>query len=314
VIETGRLLPFAIAGLALLLLAINLQRFIDAEARPRLLEHLDFLPHPQVARALCLGHTNSVAKLRWIDSFAYFQYQLDAKDDQVASNNHDQRGGFARLYETFTALDPSFEPFYLHAATTISGLVEDHGSALGFLLLGVHRRPHSQALWINLTAHIAAYFDLERRQPEQMRDLLRSWAASTSDPYPAQSWLAAMQRRQHIRAPIVEYWLDRLRDSRPNSGQETLALQVLGRELRQWQLGLLQAMLVASEAGPRPLELEDLALDRIAAPTLRLPYSPIRLEAEGPRLLFAPDGSRWRLEGGQVGCGPADPGQAWRFR
>src|ERR1043165_3865084 len=95
-----------VAG-AVALLGWNSSRFLTAKHEIRA-KDLDFLPAPEVAGVLALGHANTLAKLRWIDSFAYFQFQLDRQDDRVAGGG----SGFQRLYATLIQLDPRFEPFY----------------------------------------------------------------------------------------------------------------------------------------------------------------------------------------------------------
>ena len=118
-------LPFVLACCALALVGWNISRFVGAEGRIRA-KDLTFLPVPEVARLLAVGHTNTVAKLRWIDSFAYFQWQLDRQDDRVAGGG----SGVERLYATLIQLDPNFRVFYEHAAINLSGVLSHHQSAL----------------------------------------------------------------------------------------------------------------------------------------------------------------------------------------
>src|SRR5262245_34756719 len=96
------------AACAAALIGWNAQRFVGAESRIRM-KDLEFFPTPVVAKLMAMGQDNTVAKLRWIDSFSYFQLQIDRRDDTVAGDDKTS-GGFQRLYDTLIALDPLFEP------------------------------------------------------------------------------------------------------------------------------------------------------------------------------------------------------------
>jgi hypothetical protein len=143
------------------LLCWNGSRFIGAKAKIRM-KDLTFLPSPQTARLLTLGHNNTVAKLRWIDSFAYFQMQLERKDDTVASTGD---SAFGRLYDTLIALDPHFIPLYEHALLNLAGLLSHHQAILSLLQRGLIDNPHSTVLWRLNLVEFATTYDAENRNP-----------------------------------------------------------------------------------------------------------------------------------------------------
>ncbi len=165
-----------IAG-AVVLVGWNSSRFLGAKPEIRA-KNLDFLPAPETARILALGHANTLAKLRWIDSFAYFQYQLDHKDDRVLGGG----SGFERLYQTLIELDPKFEPFYEHAALNLSGILTNHGAALAFLSRGNLELADSTSLWRNTISTLKVFFTLDQRQPLQFDAMLSAWELAESDP------------------------------------------------------------------------------------------------------------------------------------
>src|SRR5476649_285062 len=151
---------FSLAALGLLcagtLIGWNFSRFVGAQEQIYS-KDLDFLPTPEVAKLLCFGHSNTISKLRWIDSFAYFQLQLDRRNDRLSG---DGPGGFRRLYDTLIELDPLFEPFYQHAALCTGGLLGQNYIALGYLLRGLINLPHQTSLWRHAAAMLVANFDL----------------------------------------------------------------------------------------------------------------------------------------------------------
>jgi len=202
----------AILGVAAL--AWNGSRFIGTVPKPRAKE-LDFLPSPVVAQALSLGQATAVAKLRWIDSFAYFQLQVERQDDQVAGL--DRRGGFERLYDTLISLDPYFVPFYQHAVTNTSGVLKQHRVGLGFVMRGLIARPGDSDLWRLASAELAVNFEWARRNPLALERWLRAWELSESSEEGKQAvrdWLRGLAFTNVEGLESLPYWLEQMRGTK----------------------------------------------------------------------------------------------------
>jgi hypothetical protein len=211
----GIMLGLSIVLGAVGLVGWNSTRFLTAKPVIRS-KNLDFLPAPETARVLAFGHTNTLAKLRWIDSFAYFEYQLDRKDDRVAGGG----GGFKRLYETLIDLDPQFEPFYEHAALNLSGVLSQHGNALAFLLRGTHEIPSSTSLWRNTVVTLKTFFHLDVRLPAQFDSFLAAWEQSEKDPAAKRmvwDWKRQFGFGTFTGLDQLPYWLTQLQTSTPGS-------------------------------------------------------------------------------------------------
>ena len=211
----GIMLGLSIVLGAVGLVGWNSSHFLTAKPVIRS-KNLDFLPAPETARVLALGHTNTVAKLRWIDSFAYFEYQLDRKDDRVAGGG----SGFSRLYETLIDLDPQFEPFYEHAALNLSGVLSQHGNALAFLLRGTHEIPKSTSLWRNTVVTLKTFFQLDVRLPAQFDAFLAAWEQAEEDPAAKRmvwDWKRQFGFGSFTGLEQLPYWLTQLQSSTPGS-------------------------------------------------------------------------------------------------
>lgn len=313
-----------------ILIGWNGSRFIGAKPKVRA-KDLAFLPSPAVARAMCLGHTNTVAKLRWIDSFAYFQYQCDHLDDHVPGQ--DTRGGFYRLYDTLITLDPYFQPFYEHAALNLSGILGRHQHALGFLMRGLDHLPHNTALWRNTAATLKVHFHWEDQQPQAFDGFLASWAAAELDDNGRRmvwDWKRAMGQRQFKGLEQLSYWLDQLQTTKAKTPmgdyveetaraqlaaygeRELTALAQLHRRttppaLDAWYADLADPALPLADQlrlGRMPTTALALAHPRLASQRYgdRLPgFGPLRVAATG-RLELRPDpyGHPWRINGVKV--------------
>ncbi len=314
---------------AAVLIGWNSSRFLAA--KPEIREkNLDFLPAPETARVLALGHTNTLAKLRWVDSFAYFQYQLDRKDDRVAGGGT----GFSRLYETLIDLDPKFEIFYEHAALNLSGVLSQHGAALAFLLRGNLELPKSTILWRNTIATLKTFFTLDKRLPAQFDDFLAAWEQAEDDPNAKRSvwdWKRQFGSEKYVGLEQLPYWLAQLDHATPGtpSGdfidgtiRDLLArygTHELQSLLATWRivrggvpatraelvhnLALIDPLKPVVENGPWPSDLSKLLEPKL----IRRQY-PKGLPAFGPiavadgKLMLKPDpyGLPWRVEAGKV--------------
>lgn len=229
--------------LAGILVGWNANRFFHAKAKIRA-NDLNFLPSPVAAKLLCLGHANSVAKLRWIDSFSYFQYQLDRKDDTIQG----QAGtsGFFRLYDTLTSLDPNFQAFYEHASLNFTIISRPH-LALSFLERGLFNLPKSTALWRQTAAALKVNYNWEINQPASMAAFLASWETSEStdiEKRQVMDWMKSLGGRTFKGLEQLPYWLDRLQSHPPGTTlgdyiEATIRTQLIAFGVRELN-GLLQ--------------------------------------------------------------------------
>lgn len=283
-----------IAALALALLAWNGARFIGTKPQPRM-KQLDFLPGPLEARALSLGQPTAVAKLRWIDSFAYFQYQLERLDDRVAGR--DGRGGFERLYDTLISLDPDFLPFYQHAVTNTGAILGQNRVALGFVLRGLHRMPRETQLWRLASAELAVSFRWARDNPVALDRWLACWEEAETDEQGKQQvrdWRRGLAFVHVEGLETLPYWLEQLAQATPGT---PLADFVEGtiRELLATH-GCVVLSELCPGAGGAPLLVDPLALAR-HYPRGVPPWAPVTPEGQ---LKPDPYGWPWRREDGRI--------------
>lgn len=314
---------------AVVLIGWNSSRFLAAKPEIRA-KNLDFLPAPETARVLALGHTNTLAKLRWIDSFAYFQFQLDRKDDTVAGGG----SGFRRLYETLIALDPKFQPFYEHAAMNTSGVLGRHWIALGFLLRGIQELPQSRELWRNTGTTLKTFFSFDTRHPLLFDAFLAQWEAAEQQPEGKRmvwDWKRSFGSQAFAGLEQLDYWMDQLRGTSPGTPNgdyvDGTIRQLLSRFgarelnglLANWRvmrggvplnreqlvdnLSLINPFQAVVEDGPilRSLgELLDIRLVRRRYPTGLPEYGPLVVDGGKLSLRSDPYGCPWRLVDGRV--------------
>ncbi|MDA3961643.1 MAG: hypothetical protein PF961_12695 [Planctomycetota bacterium] len=290
------------------LLAWNLSRFVGAKPQMRVATKLNFLPRPALARAMAMGHTNTLAKLRWINSFDYFAYQVEAQDDAVAGGT---KGGFRRLYESLIALDPLYLPYYEHAVTTVGGIMGNHEDELYFTSLGVHNLPFAPSVWAMHVATLQVFFDLEERDPAKMEGILERWAEQerlnpNGDPSNPQAWLAALARRHFRGLGQVTYWGRVLATAdKPTAPQADLARSMMQEQLARHGEHQLQALVDAAPSSVTELKsvLAESVLGLVyASPRAAAdPAEPIGLTSDGSFVLRAdPYGVPYRLLDGKV--------------
>lgn len=319
-----------IACCAVGLVGWNISRFVGAEGRIRA-KDLTFLPSPAAARLLALGHTNTLAKLRWIDSFAYFQYQLDRLDDRVAGGG----SGFERLYATLVHLDPHFRAFYEHAALNLAGILGRDQEGLAFLQLGTLNLPHDTAIWRNLASILSYDIRWEERLPGAFDQFLTAWAAAeVTDGGRDQvwHWKAGLAKRKLPGLEQLPYWFEKLRATTPGSPTgdyiEAVVREQIARygerelngllavwRIRHGGLASTTSEFIANRDLIDPLQpvvgddklvpprIEDL-LDRQAL-LRRYPggmpvYVPVTVVGDRPTLRNDPYGMSWELLGGRV--------------
>jgi len=246
---TQYLPQLALLAIAALLIGSNVSRFATAEPKIAMSEHLNFLPEPEVARALCLGHRNSVAKIRWIDSFKYFQYQIDHGSDKKFGR--DPRLGFEKLYTLLIGLDNQFQNYYQHASLTLSGIMGSHEKALRFLVMGTENIPSKTIMWANLLSHLKVYFNLEETLPGTLESLLQAWADAMPTPdlrFAPDQWQASLARRLPRQLSQIDYWLARMSQSQAGNVEDRLIQNILLEQVTRWHISLLEAYLKAKDS------------------------------------------------------------------
>jgi len=271
--------------LALLLLGrviyLNHLHFIDAKEIIRT-KDLTFLPSPEVAQVMAFGHRNSAARVRWIDAFAYFQLQLDRKDDTVAGGGK----GFVRLYDTLIALDPHYLPFYQHAALAVGGVLGRRDQELGYLMRGLFNIPHNTGLWRQAASVLYIDFTWDERQPILMDQFLAAWAeAEASDAGRVQvwEWKAGMARRRFKGLEQLPYWFDRLAESKAQTPMGNFVEATIREQLTTYGLSELNAVAAERKQAGLPVErIEDL-LDppRLLARRLDRRWGPVEVNEQG---------------------------------
>ena len=264
--------------LGLAVLGWNGSRFIGTVPQPRT-KQLDFLPPPLLAQALAMGQGTALAKLRWIDSFAYMQLQMDRQDDRVAGA--DERGGFERLYETLITLDPQFVPFYEHGVVNTSGVLKHHQAALAILMRGLAARPHDTALWRLASAELAVQFQWSKRNPAALDRWLNAWLeAETGDGRQAViDWRRGLAFTAVEGLETLPYWIEQLRGTKP------------GTPMADFVEGTVRELLAAHGC---------LVLDRITGtrPTWLptdplLPWAPLRLDLQAAAATWPRGAPAW---------------------
>jgi len=250
------LLSVVMAILGLGLIGWNASRFIGAEAKIRT-KDLSFLPSPLVGKVLALGHHNTVAKLRWIDSFAFFELQLDRKDDTLAGSG---QSAFLRLYDLLVNLDGHFVPFYEHAVLNLGGVQGRHAETLGLLQRGLMQRPHDPQLWRLLAVELYTAYQWEQRQPEAFDTVLNSWHDAMQDPQQAQQvwdWKAAFGRRREPGLDQIPYWMAQLPGAQGSN--RAFILQTLREQIGRYGETRLSSLVqrYKKAQGHPPVRLED---------------------------------------------------------
>lgn len=289
--------------LAAAVVAWNGSRFVGTAPKPRT-KDLDFLPSPVVAQALSLGQPTAAAKLRWIDSFAYFQLQLDRQDDTVAGA--DPRGGFQRLYDTLIHLDPLYLPFYQHAVSNTGGVLKRHGAALSYVMLGLHHWPQDSGLWRLASAELAVSFQWAERNPVALDRWLAAWEAAEGDEAGRQTvrdWRRGLAFTRVAGLETLPYWLEQLAATKPGSPMGDYVEGTLRELLAKHGTVVLPELLAPGE----PLRLLPEAVGR-RYPRGAPPWAPVAADGS---LKCDPYGHAWTRWQDQI----LSPGwQQVRFR
>jgi hypothetical protein len=275
---------------------------------------LSFVPSPILGRVLSLGQCGAASKLRWIDSFSYFELQLDRRDDRLAGSGE---SGFQRLYDLLIALDPDWRPFYQHAAFNVGSLMGRHDLALGYLLRGIMRRPHDTELWRQAASELVLNFRWEQTQPAAMEAFLDQWAEAESTENGRRlvwDWVSAMARRRHRGIEQLGYWQEQLALATPDSPSAQFIDRTIREQLARQCLDELSALIEIYRSGHAfgPLTLDDLLQHDLIA--TRYPnglpvYGPIIISHGVLTLRPDPFGFPFALVGGK----PVSPGLD-RFR
>lgn len=291
-----------IASCAVGVLAWNATPILRAtQVKPRT-KVLSFLPSPTAARLLCLGHANSFAKLRWIDSFAYMEWQFlnPNPDDTVRGTG---ASTYEQLYRTLIALDPRFPPFYAGAFLNLGGVVSRHPAAMRLFLEGTLSLPHSYQVWAMGAGTLVEAWKLNTSRTWDLEAYLATWAQHMREPAERElvdRWLAGLGRTHYRGLEQLPYWSEQLRLTRPGSPAHEFVLLTVREQLSRFGRAELQALL---QAGPQDGGLAAcLEPVRLAARYPRgLPaLGPIRLQEGRPVLAADAFGYAYTLEGGRV--------------
>ena len=285
--------------LGLSLVAWNASRFIGAQPKPRM-KDLDFLPSPTAARLLSLGHANTVSRLRWIDSFAYFQLQLERKDDSIASTGDK---AFNRLYKMLIGLDPYYLPFYEHASLNLGGVLGRSGDVLEALHYGLLYIPHEVQLWRMTAAELSAKFNWEERQTLAFDGFLAGWEAAMPDQEMKQQvwdWKASMAKRRYKGLEQVPYWEQQLSLATKGTPAYEFVLDTLREQICRFgfeELSAVAAWRAAHGATATSIsELTDIEPVRSRHPRGWPPLGPWAADAAGAiRVTADPFGWPYRL-------------------
>jgi len=286
----------------------NASRFLGAKPEIRT-KDLSFLPTPEVARLLAIGHDSTAAKLRWLDSFAYFQLQLDRRDDTVDGGFG---GGFQRLYDALIELDPKFEPFYQYAAMCTGGLTGKDHLAMGYLQRGIMELPHETGIWRHIAALLVQQYRYEECHPELLDAFFAAWTDAESTFQEKQIiliWKANMAKRRYKNLEQFAYWQDRLRDATPGSTMCEFIEGVMRDQLARYGENELKALCALyQEAHGRAASGLD---DVMTEPLLRArygdrspPWAPVMRVGNGYACRPDPYGLNYALVAGK----PVSPG------
>lgn len=236
-------------------LSWNVSRFVGAEAKIRKSEHINYLPSPEMARVMSFGHAGAQSKFQWINSFTYWQHQLDA-------NEAAGREVFYRLYDNVITLDPYFLPFYEYALLTLGGSGGDQNKELGLMFRGLSYLPESRSLWKNLMAILVTGYDAEVNNPDFLESQLKAWAEAERAHQQrlerehnvtfeidfaeqAERWLKMIAVRHSRGLGQAHYWAEQLYDrlDKPQSTGAEKARETLREQIARFQLDRLQQQL-----------------------------------------------------------------------
>ncbi|MEK7415458.1 MAG: hypothetical protein AAB263_19300, partial [Planctomycetota bacterium] len=237
--------------------------FLSTSIKPRASD-ITFLPVPAVAKALSMGQGSALAKVRWIDSFSYFSYQIDHQNDAVSGL--DQRGGFERLYETFIALDPLFLPFYEHAVMTTGGILKHHQVALSFAMRGQLEMPYTPGLWRLAAAELAVNYQWNSKEHVNlMNGFLKSWMdvdPTTDGKQEVVNWQRGLLFKWVDDLKTLPYWIEQLKSTKPNTPPARFVERTIREILAVHCVNQLSRLLVDRAsllADPMALDLDKIA-------------------------------------------------------
>lgn len=230
---------FCIASLVILLYW-NASKLVGAPPRPRMSD-MTFAPSATTLRLMSLGHTNTVAKLRWIDSFAYLQYQFEKRDDTLLGEQ--KLSGFDRLYTALIELDPHFMPFYDFAMAADAVVDKDSTLALRSIHRGLLEYPNSTHLWRNLAAHVKNMS--ENYSPAILDSILAAWssrAETESDRLGVELWRKNLGEYRLSGLVQLDHWCRSLLENKEDSLLYELAKETLLKQLNNNAIKILQKL------------------------------------------------------------------------
>ena len=230
---------FCVSSIAVLLYW-NASKLVGAPPRPRMSD-MTFAPSATTLRLMSLGHTNTIAKLRWIDSFSYLQYQFEKRDDTLMGEQ--KFSGFDRLYSALIELDPKFMPFYDFAMAAEAVVDKEGNLALRCIHRGLLEYPNSTHLWRNLAAHIKNMS--EHYNPAVLDSILSAWssrAETEQDRLGVELWRKNLGEYQLGGLEQLDHWCRSLLDYKKDSLLYELAEETLLKQLNNNALKILQKL------------------------------------------------------------------------
>jgi len=223
------------------------------------MKDLSFVPNPILGRMLCFGQCSAASELEWIDSFTYFELQLEKRNDTLVGSGE---SGFRRLYDQLIAEDPYNQLYYEHASFNIGALDNRHDLALGFLLTGIYHLPHCTTLWRQAASELYNTLYLETQHAQDMDAFLDAWANAELDNQQRRQvwdWKGAMARRHQVGLSQMAYWQEQLSFNKPDSSAGMYILAAMRDQVGRYDIAELQALVedYATRHMMTPLQLGD---------------------------------------------------------
>lgn len=245
------------------LLTYNAQRLIGAPAIVRT-KDLEFMPTATTYRLLSYGHTNTLAKLRWVDSFSYILLQIDKRDDALIGFQHGEgAGGFERLYRALIELDPYFDSYYHYASLGASLGSDNKDLAIYIYQLGTHYLPDEMAMWQGLLASLKTYKGYSLKA---MNSVLAAWFDSTTDENTQRlvlRWKKFHEKQTYSGLENVYFWAQKISTHAANSVIGETIDATLRAKITEFHLEELNEL--AEKMQQAPVDIQSIMNDQLLA-------------------------------------------------